>query len=372
MNKRLLFPIAMLCVLVASCNRQGEQKPDLDNISIIYCTPTDLTQSLPLEIDNTADGWQAKYKGAPSKEIIRLSPRYSVNEDGDSIIVFDEMIGDKLNGRYFFGHITNNKYDEPHQYITYKNVKGEPMAEFYATIIKHGDIFVHHDDVAKDFKLLMLYDASDPVGCGSQRRDLNFTYLFHENPKTFTYQFKIEDEFKMVASDDGMLRIYDYYSWTGGNGFSADYYTLTAQYKTKSGVITLDGFEDILLSRMVDFKGGGFPKCGRLNVYQATLNGKKHYLVETVFYDPMPSSFDEKEPDILKSDDLALFAFTIENGKLMPSNILNGKSMIELVSVDCNDHIRFKYDDKTKTLQVPQLNANTHEFTGKYKEIKIG
>lgn len=368
MKTKLFFLTALLSAVFVSCNQDKEA--DIDYIKVIYCTPYDLTESLPLEIVNTPEGWQAKYVGASSKEVIRLKPRFILDEYGDSIITFEEYVDEKLNGSYTFSRDVD--LFPSCQQIYYVNAQRKDTVEFYARVIEEAAVFIDERNAAESMNYLIEYSKENPPGTGSDCRDVNLAYLFHTNPKTFTYKFKNSDEFSAVTSEDGMLRIISSYCWTGGNGMGSSMTNLTAQYKTNNGIVTLDGFSTILYCRMPEFDGANFPNNCRLNILQATLNGKKHYLIEAVYSDPVPMFFDRESQEQFKTDDLALFAYTIEKGKLVPSNILEGQSVIELVSEECGDDIRYKYDDKTKQLQIPVLNPKTHAFTGQYRTIQIG
>lgn len=368
MKTKLFFLTALLSAVFVSCNQDKEA--DLDYIKVIYCTPYDLTESLPLEIVNTPEGWQAKYVGASSKEVIRLKPRFILNEYGDSLITFDEYVDEKLNGSYTFTRDVD--LFSSCRRIYYVNAESKDTVKFYARVIEKSAVFIDERNAAGSMKTLMQYRKENPPGTGSDCRDVNLAYLFHTNPKTFTYKFKNSDEFSAVTSEDGMLRIFSSYCWTGGNGMGSCMTYLTAQYKTKNGIVTLDGFSAVLLRRMSEFGDANYPNNCRLKILQATFNGKKHYLIEALYSDPAPMFFDRETQEHFKANDLALFAYTIEKGKLVPSNILKGQSVIELVSEECGDDIRYKYDDKTKQLQIPVLNPKTHAFTGQYRTIQIG
>lgn len=365
MCKKILFFIAISSLLVTSCKQESE--PDLDDIKVIYCTPADLTQSLPLELVNTADGWQAKYIGVASKERILLKPRFSLDEYGDTLITFDEYVGGNHNGCYTLSCRTDMFSSNRELY--YCSSSREDTITFFARIISEGDIYINAQDAKGSFTKLLNEREKHSTG-GSEQIDINLTYLLHTNPDAFAYSVDGYDEFESVISEDRQLGFYHFTNWIAGNGIGSHFDTIVAQYKTKSGIVTLDDFFILLLCRLNEFESAGFPYCSRLNVMQATIKGKTHYLIETVYSDPEPTFFSTGDYS-MKAYDLALFAFTLNNGKLMPSNILNGKSMIELVSVDFDDHIHFKYDDKKKTLQIPQLNTITHEFTGKYRGINL-
>ena len=103
MHTRLFYYyFIFLSIILASCKQNKEQAPelDLDDIMAIYCTPTDLAQCLPLEITKDANGWKAEYVGTPSMERKQLKPRLSLDEIGDTIVVFDEYMGESFNGSY--------------------------------------------------------------------------------------------------------------------------------------------------------------------------------------------------------------------------------------------------------------------------------
>ena len=62
--KNSLF-VLLLCMVFISCTKDKE--PEIDYIKVVYCTPIDLSKSLPLEIVNTADGWQVISQSASYK-----------------------------------------------------------------------------------------------------------------------------------------------------------------------------------------------------------------------------------------------------------------------------------------------------------------
>lgn len=372
MRIKQLFILVPLCTILFSCQQKKEL--DLGPIEIIYCSPSDPAKCLPLEIKHSADGWQAKYVGSKSKEAISLKPRFSQGEFDDSIIVFDEYLNGMINGSYAF---ENNSpavnYTDPFHHVVYKSASGGKSFSFFSITIYKDDIFIDNRDIKDSFSKIMNYDEDDPPGRGSERRDVNIAYLLHSNPQTFTYPFKnIDEDFEVITSKDKQLRIYKYYCWDGGNGMSASYNNAMAQYMTQKGIITLDDFEHSIYKRLKDFDGANFPKCTRFRIIQATLKEKTHYLIETAYFDPQPMPFVEGSDDFYKTDDLALFAYHIEKGKFIPSKILGGKSMIELVNTGCDDNDHFKYNDTTKELSIPIVNTKTHALTKKYRTIKIG
>ena len=375
MHTKQFFLITLLCIIFTSC-KQNEQKIkiDLGDIRIIYCTPTDPAKCMPLEITQDIHGWEARYIGVSSNDTLRLEPSFSIDEDGDTLVTFREFLNDKLNGSYSFGYLSQHCYSNPYYEVTYSNAQGEKIVDFHACVIWYGDIFIDEKRTAYDFISMMHHYGNDPLGCGSLRRDQNLTYFFHTNPQTLTYSFNIDDDnthFEVITSEDGQLRLFNYESYTGGNGMGAGYNTHTLQYKVNGKVVTLDQFHLILFNRLKDFQDSNFPNCHRLQLYQATLNEEKHYLIEATYFDPAPMPYEDGNGEIRKSSDLVLFAYTIKNGRLTPSPILDGQSMIELVNDDNCDNVHFRYDDTTKMLSIPQLDSKTHTFTGKYKTIRL-
>lgn len=369
MHLKLPYIIACLCIFASSCD--SDKEPNLDFVQVIFCTPTDPSRCLPMEISNTTNGWIANYIGSNAKDNIQLRPHYCLNEFGDSTITFDEYIGDEVNGSYSFGEISQEEFPDSYHEVLYRNAIGKETATFFASVISKDDIFINNKDIKDSYFKIKNHRDNAPIGCGSQRRDLNLIYLLHTNPQTFVYNFQNDDEFETISSKDGFLRIYRYYSWTGGNGFGSSSNEIIVQYKTKQGIVTLDDFSSILYLRMKDFKGANFPNCNRINIIQASLNGKKHYLIEAVYSDPCPRPFVEGNEDIFKTDNLVLFAYTIEKGKLTPSNILDGNSMIELVNFGCDEGDHFTYNDNNKILCIPLLDKRSYTFTGKVREIRI-
>lgn len=373
MHIKLFCLLALTSVFFTSCKEEKQEKePDLSFIEIIYCTPDEPSKCLPLEITNTSDGLKARYIGASSDQALTLKPRYEVDESGDSIVVLDEYLEGEKNGKYVLEKYPTDIYSEVYRDLQYISADAKDTIPFCANIIGKEDIFIDYRDFSGSIRKIQKHDDNDPAGCGSARRDLNILHLLHSNPLTFTESYEGVEGIWTSTSEDGIFRAYRIYCWSGGNGFSATYCMSPIQYKTDSGIITLSDISGLLYNRLVEFDGANFPKESDINVIQATLRGKTYYMIEVAYFDPQPVRFIENRDNLFKTNDLALFAFSIENNKLTPAKILGGKSIIEVVTMDGDESIHFKYDDKTKELQVPTVNPKDYTFTSKYKTIKIG
>lgn len=369
MNNNFIRVFSLSCLALLSCVE--ERKPDLSFVDVIYCTPDNPAKCLPLEITNTSEGLRARYIGASSDQELTLRPRYEVDEAGDSTIVLDEYLDGKSNGKYIFVEDPTDIYYRVYQDVQYVSADTKDTITFGANIIGKEDIFIEYRDFPRSVRKIQEHGINDPVGCGSARRDLNILLLLHSNPLSFTESYEGIEDMSAFMSEDGIFRVYFVDCYSGGNGMSASYRMIPAQYKIDSGIITLSDISGLLYNRLVEFHGANFPKESDINVIQATLNGKAYYMIEVAYFDPQPAPFIYGNEDYYKTNALVLFAFSIENKKLTPAKILGGKSIIELVNMDGDENIHFKFDDKTKELQVPIVNPKDHTFTGKYNTIKL-
>jgi len=151
MRPKIIFFMAMLCAVTTSCKQQAVKEPDLSNIEAIYCMPTDPGKCLPLEIVRTADGWQARYSGAPSNQTLQLKPRYEVDEYEDSTIVLDEYLQDKPNGKYVFEKYAGEVL-YTYQRVSYISGSGKDTIDFMGTIVWKDFIFIDQRNFKESVK----------------------------------------------------------------------------------------------------------------------------------------------------------------------------------------------------------------------------
>lgn len=344
--------------------------PDLDHIRIIYCTPTEFGKCLPLEIENTIDGWQARYIGTPSNGSLKIEPYYEINNEGDSIVVFREYLEDgRANGKYILHKSTwlVNGYDG----VSYISSPKNDTIDFYTNIIEDGTIFTANPDAKEAIRKTMEYEGNDPIGCGSERRDLNMAYLIHSNPSIIHERIKVED-LLIHDSPDGKLRIYTFNGYTGGNGAGSNYDIGILQYETRNGEIAvLDYFTTLLYNSLTDFGEANFPYCTINSVQNVAIGGDNYYLIEALFNDSQPMSLNGSD-EFFKTDDTVLFAFTIKNVKLTPARILEKDWKIEIIGSQETKELHFSYDKRTNMVRVPVVEGDGHLFNGKYRELKIG
>lgn len=372
MRFRFFIFLIATCFIIVSCQRQEYKETDLSFIEAIYCTPYDISQCLPLEIVKTSDGWQAKYSGAPTNEPLLLKPRFAISEEGDSTIIFDEYLQGKINGRYEFEHAYGEFFDS-YQIIKYTNSEKKDTTLFHATVIKKDFIFIDQRNFSESVEKITNHPLGG-YGIGTEERDVNFKYLMHNNPETFTGSYKGFENLDVVDSPDKKLRIYRLSQYNGGNGIGCEYYILPVQYKTDYGIITLDDISLQIFNQFDLFSNSNFPVEYRFNILQASLFGKTYYMIDIDYIDPRPAAFPDNN-DLIMTSAMTLSAFHIDKGRLKPAKIFNGESFIELVFQDRGDDMAnaaFKYDEKKKELQVPIVNKTTHQLTGKYRTIKIG
>ena len=216
----------------------------------------------------------------------------------------------------------------------------------------------------------MEFEGNDPIGHGSERRDLNMVYLIHSNPGALHESIKVED-LSIHDSPDGKLRIYTFDGFTGGNGVGSHYDVGILQYETGNGEIAaLDYFTTLLYMSLTDFGEANFPYCTINGVRNVVLGNNTYYLIEAMFNDPRPMPLNGND-EYAKTDDTVLFAFTIKNGKLTPAHILDKDWKIEVVGSQKTGKLHFDYDDAKKTVSVPVVEGDGHLFSGKYRQIKM-
>lgn len=371
--KEITF-LALCCVIASSCSNRQEPEPRLGDILQIYCSPIEFGASIPLAIyDNS--GWEAVYGRPFEKEGIPLKPRCDIDEEGDSIIVFDEYINDKVAGAYQFKR--NELESRNHDFVSCQYIKGgEKVINYFATVVRESDLMIrpHNPDMKAALGLIENYQKDynfDNPGRGV----LNLSYLLHNQPEeTLKYDMPSKEDgpIYVTTSQDGRLRAYLTY-YLIGNGHGAMRYFTALQYKGNKEVMVLDNFDVMYYDKMKEFEGANFPICRHtIPIFQAKLGGQTYYMVELSFDDEMPDSFNESiHNNSMKAEACTIMAFCIKNGKLIPANIIDGKSMIELVANDTSEPLHFKYDDTTKELSIPVIEKNTHNFNGEIRKIKL-
>lgn len=374
MHIKQIYFLAIVCAIITSCKslNKSESKPDLSDITQIYCSPIEFGASMPFVICDNVVTYGRPYE----KDGIPLETRFDVDEEGDSLIVFDEYINEKRAGSYqFHKEALTNSYrcwDECY----YIDAKEKKRTSFFAFIIRKSELFIppYPHDVEPAFGLIENYQISNNL-YNADRGVLNLSYLLHNNPQeTLNYKIpkKKDGPLYVTTSPDGKLRTYLTYYLTGNGHGALQYYT-ALQYKGTNEVFVIDDFHNMFLEKMKEFDGANYPMCDEdIPIYQTSIGGKTYYLVEMFFGDESPMSFDGKDLSVLKTEACAIFAFHIEKGKLVPSNILDGNYMIELVANECSAPLRFKFDNMTKELRIPIIDKTTHNFNGKYKTIIIG
>ena len=368
---KLSYLAALFCLITTSCGEKiskEEVTPYLDDIRIIYCTPTEFGKCLPLELENTDEGWIARYVGAPSKERLTLDPVYEVDESGDSIVVLNEYLEDgNQNGKYILkdSPMYVNTYDG----VLYISPQGKDTIEFLTTIIKE-EMAIPSADVKEEIRQTMELKSEDWIYGSTELRDLNMSYLLHSNPDVLHQPIKAKD-LNIHNSSDGKLRIYSFVGYTGGNGAGSSFDIGILQYDMGNGEIaTLDYFTALLYFELIDFGETNFPFCTINSLHTAHIGKSTYYLIEASFSDSQPMSLNGSD-EYFKTDDTVLYAFAIKNGKLTPARILDNKWMIEVVGSQETKVLHFGYNDATKTVSVPIVEGEGHLFNGQYKQIKI-
>ena len=364
--RRLLFPLILLCTIISSCQQEKEER-DLGFVQVIYCSPTNPTKCLPLEITQVDDGWEAKYIGAPTGGSIKIQPRLSINESGDTIWAFDEYHNGKVQGYYSFGGIKRQDNDI-FKKMTYYNSRGEEKMTFHTCIVCKDDIFIEEENIPAAINSIGHHETIFDFRYSTDQRDINTTYLLHSNPNTISYQFKKDDILDTSTSQDQKLRTYRYISG-GGMHPTSNYDISFLQYKAGNIVMTYDHFSSYLFSRLrKSSRKDVWPICDSLHVEQVPNQSDNFYLIEAIY-----SVYHDNGsyPIMDLNESVALFAFRVNKGKLTPVNILEGKSFIEFDDLSIFDHVHFEYNDKTKELKIPILDRNKR-FTDMYRTIKVG
>ena len=375
MRIKLFLLAVFISLAMTSCRNEKAVKEsevsisDLSDIQIIYCTPTEFGKCLPLELNNTEDGWLARYVGAPSKELLALKPINEVDKDGNSIVVLKEYLEDgSQNGKYILHE--SPMYVNTFDGVSYVSPQGKDTIDFLTIIIKEGFAYTSTPDVKEDIRKTMEFQSDEGIYGNTEIRDLNISYLLHSNPDVLHKSVKAKD-LKVHNSSDGKLRIYSFVGYTGGNGAGSSYDIGILQYDMGNGEIaTLDYFTALLYFELVDFGEANFPFCTINSIRTANIGKNTYYLIEALFNDACPMSLDNNG-EYYKTDDTVLYAFTIRNGKLTPARIFGKDWLIEVVGSQKTKALHFGYDDATKIVSVPIVEGNAHLFNGKYKKIKL-
>ena len=372
MRIKLFYIWAFACIVLSSCKEKEVPVTELNNVSVIYCSPLRFDESLPLSIVKYGNNWEAVYGNPNEKDGIPLKLRYGKTDSKYSkSFVFDEYANGKLSGSYQVPKDYQWDDDDDIWECMYIDAEGKKKTKYITTTIHEGDIFINPWNVEYAFKLISDFheggDTSFP-----DRGALNLSYLLHNNPEgALDYNNFPKDEdasLHVTTSKDGKVRTYITYYITG-NGHGAFQTYAAIQYKGEKEVFVLDYFDSLCYGYLKEFDGANFADC-RLDIpiYEAHLGGKTFYLIEIAFHDEVPVEF-ENTDHIFKSDACALFAFSIEKGKLMPAKIMDGKSMIEIVAEESATPLQFKYDDKSKELSIPII--KDYSFEGAYRKIKL-
>lgn len=370
MRIKLLYFLAFACIVLSSCKGKETPVTELNNVTVIYCSPLRFDESLPLSIVNNGNSWEAFYGNPDEKDGIPLKLKYGKTEsEYEKLFVFDEYTNGKLAGSYQVPEDYQWDDDDDIWGCMYIDAESKKKTKYITTTIHEGDIFINPWHVEPAIKLISDYQDG-MVTSFPDRGVLNLSYLLHNNPEgALEYnKFPKDGPLHVRTSIDGKVRTYVTYYITG-NGHGA-YQTFAAiQYKGEKEVFVLDDFDSLCYGYFKEFDGANFADC-RLDIpiYEAHLGGKTFYLIEIAFHDEVPVEF-ENTDHIFKSDACALFAFSIEKGKLMPAKIMDGKSMIEIVAEEGDTPLQFKYDDKSKELSIPII--KDYSFEGAYRKIKL-
>ena len=372
MRIKLSYLVVLSCLILTSCwekQNKGYAVADLDDIQIIYCTPSEFGKCLPLELANSEDGWKARYVGAPSKERLTLKPAYEVDKDGDSIVVLNEYLKDGTpNGKYIL--LNSPMYVNTYDGVKYISPQGKDTIEFFTTIIKEGMISVSNADAKEEIRQTMDFKGDDGYHGSTELRDLTLSHILHSNPEMLHQRVKAKD-LNIHSSSDGKLRIYSFVGYTGGNGSGSSYDIGILQYDMGNGVIaTLDYFTTLLYSELIEFGEANFPFCTINSLHTVNIGKNTYYLIEALFSDSHPMSLNDND-EYFKTDDTVLYAFSIQNGKLTPARILGNKWMIEVVGSQETKTLHYGYNDATKTVSVPIVEGKAHLFNGKYEQIQL-
>ncbi len=368
MRTKILLSLLFLCMSITSCKKE-EVIPNLDDIRIIYCTPSELGNGLPLEIENTESGWQVRHVGASSKEPLALEPVYEINEDGDSIVVLHEHLSNgKLNGKYILhrSSMFENEYDG----VSYIHFSDKDTTDYYSIIIEESTALRDNSDMKETIRKMMEFEGNESIGDNTKQRDMNLVYFIHSNPEVMHEPLKNED-LSIHDSSDGKLRIYSFTCYTGGNGVGSSFDNGIIQYETGNGEIAvLDYLPTLLFSSLTDFGESNFVSCTINNLKSVVTRGNTYYLLEALFSDSRPMSLNGSE-DYSKTHDTVLFAFTIKDNKLTPAHILGQEWKIEIVGSQDTGELHFGFDEVTNIVSVPIVEGEGHLFNGEYRKITI-
>jgi len=367
------YLILTLCLVLAACNSSHKQTRSVKKAEqpsqIIYCTPQVIGTCLPLEIVCDDGEWTVRYVGVADKEL-SLAPK-SINEEGHGGFALQEYVNEKPNGTYVMRHGIN----DPEGFFTlndeccYLNAKGEEMAVFGTVAIKEDDIIINPFNIGNSMKIITAYEESY-VHQNPERCVQNLAYLMHANPKTLQHDFSRDSMLYVSTSADGKLRTYLFDYYLGGNGAASHNEFGMIQYQAGNEVAVLDDMTDHFYLQLQEFGNANFAHACSLRVMQAGFQGRTYYLIEAIFSDSQPMPFQE-DSEYCKVADCALFAFTLERGKLTPTPILGGKPMLEVVSSNWSEDLHYKYDAGTQEILMPKADPKTHAFEGEFTRIKL-
>ncbi len=224
-------------------------------------------------------------------------------------------------------------------------------------------------DLHNTYSKILFYRYGESIEWDSiEKENLIFnakiSQFISKNPQTLTFPFDslLKDNFKIVSSEDNLLRIYSWDTWMGG---TMHYFNNIYQYKTGENV----------LSEFYDSDNGG-PSCFYSQINTLKANDKTYYLAIN--------------NQILSTKDVvqSIQILAIENKSLNDSvNLIRTEdgyvSSID-VSFDYFSVVErperpielIKYDKDLKTIYIPIVNDNgkvtdsftLYKFTGQYFE----
>lgn len=376
--KRLVMATIACLVLTACSGRKtypGKGAANVDGVYAFFCMPENLHFCKPLVIINTDDGWVARYGGSEASDSLRLETAVDVDAAGDTTICFIEYYDGKRNGKYI--QCSNDYYmDESRMVVMYVGEGSKDTMHFHCTFMQKFQ--THIDPVETIRKLNESYEYHL-----THFNDIAMWALYniYNRPEItlatgLDFPWQEEDQYRYnvtsVGSLDKRVRIYNTYYGLNGNGHgnTVDYSIL--QYENgEGGISCIPDFSSFVFDYV--YETGAFrPNFGHadtFNIYVATLDKGKYYLVETSWWDEVPTYFGET--DYLQQNVVSLSAFSIRGGKFLPVNLFGGKPVVVCVADSITKDMHFFYDDNTKTIKVPHVNPSEYIFSGQYDVIKL-
>lgn len=351
-----LFPL----LLISCYNKNNECMELADHIEVIYCTPVNTEECLPLEIANTPTGWEAHY--GKNKEGIKLEPQLKVNEEGDSLYYFHEVVKGEISGTYEFNANLLNTFFSVS--ASYKDASGNVKSEFRALVLRKEI----NNGKWKDLECVEIYednikDYGEP-NCATMRD----VYEFHQPKVCFD---RIDGDATILSSNDENVFLYwRWYELTGqGPGGAADYLTML-RYNGGNGYNVIDECFDNIWYPILEQNEFNFLYLEDVKLTQIKIRKKTFYLVELTLEDVKPLNF-EGSQQYDKRYVVYLSAHQIKNNKFVPAKIFNGVSFLGAFADKCKVPMHFKFDENNRTLKIPVIDTRDYSFSGKYSEIKL-